>query len=647
MANTMSSVILEGLNSEPFDMNLTSLSLESLSNQKLLQTLSDVLVWIQGTETVDIRSESPEETAIRILNTLRILKYPPPRDIEQMQAWRLDLLEGQKQAVYPILEWIFNDIDRLKERVYLANYLTITDIPIEEQSPDVQQLMGKVQQKMQEFKTLHSKIVEIRSDFVHAEDIRSDLKTMYEEKEQIIRSIGRSKQRVSHRQNIKNELELAKRYRQVSEKYNDLVFQQEEQRNALIHAEQRAQRLRRLLNDAQKEREMMDPTKLIQKFKQELDVNKYLVNEKLKNDKEELLKGISLVNKILSTAQVNQEDIKNMTQQIDSLNQEIKETLLERDKTDEDQEDKLGIYRHQKTGVQRRKAAVADKLNSLRQELSYLEATVAQKKKDIMQKTGIEEFITSAQFKKYINVVRTKTNTYKKKKMEIESLTSEMNILQRTADILSKNWEDLREQLESDGRGIIEDEEVNVMERPKTAKPQNTNLNELKEMVKELSDQLVQKREEIAQLSQQVQNISSERKKENESIMEMKKTIKEFRENHTHQKENLDKEIKDLQKTNTELQDKKEKLAKEIDRYEWFQETVNKSEGEEDLIRIMERQKAEALSHVERIDNELQRFNNLSDPSEQIVMWKSLIELYSLKLDIINQKKGSDHPIGD
>lgn len=32
-------------------------------------------------------------------------------------------------AIYPILEWIFNNCEKLKERAYLAKYLVKTDIP--------------------------------------------------------------------------------------------------------------------------------------------------------------------------------------------------------------------------------------------------------------------------------------------------------------------------------------------------------------------------------------------------------------------------------------------------------------------------------------------------------------------------------------
>lgn len=77
--------ICEGLNAEPFLRNLTLVKLDFQTPDKLLQTLSDVICWVLGSpEMLDIRSENPDETAIRILNALRMLRYPPPRDIDQM-----------------------------------------------------------------------------------------------------------------------------------------------------------------------------------------------------------------------------------------------------------------------------------------------------------------------------------------------------------------------------------------------------------------------------------------------------------------------------------------------------------------------------------------------------------------------------------
>lgn len=45
------------------------------------------------------------------------------------QQWRRSIVEGEKMVIYPILEWIFKNVDVLKERAYLAKYLTKIDVP--------------------------------------------------------------------------------------------------------------------------------------------------------------------------------------------------------------------------------------------------------------------------------------------------------------------------------------------------------------------------------------------------------------------------------------------------------------------------------------------------------------------------------------
>lgn len=78
-------IIIDGFNSAPFNQNLSLIKFDSQLPEKLLQSLSDVICWIQGVNPfIHLRNESPDETAIRIMNALRIFKYPPPRDIDQM-----------------------------------------------------------------------------------------------------------------------------------------------------------------------------------------------------------------------------------------------------------------------------------------------------------------------------------------------------------------------------------------------------------------------------------------------------------------------------------------------------------------------------------------------------------------------------------
>ena len=52
---------------------------------------------------------------------LRILKYKPPDHLSEV--FRQGLVEGDKQVIYPVLEWILTNVTELKQRAYLAKYL--------------------------------------------------------------------------------------------------------------------------------------------------------------------------------------------------------------------------------------------------------------------------------------------------------------------------------------------------------------------------------------------------------------------------------------------------------------------------------------------------------------------------------------------
>uniref|UniRef100_A0A914CP04 Intraflagellar transport protein 81 homolog n=1 Tax=Acrobeloides nanus TaxID=290746 RepID=A0A914CP04_9BILA len=505
--------IVDNLNAPPFKKNLTLITFDSMTTDKLLQITSDVLCWIQGVPDIDIRSETPDETAMRLLNSLRILKYPPPKDIDQIQKWRLGILEGEKMAIYPVLEWTFKNVDRLKERVYLANYLTRIEVPVEDQSPEVVRLVNQVYEKMEEFKAIHSRIIESRTDFAAAEDIRADLKAMEEEKEQLTRKIERSRRKVANRTDLNRYLTLAAQLRQETEHNQELQHQRQEQRNALVRIEQRIQRLTRMLADLKREKDNIDPEKYLARLQKEIETNTYVLNEKLLNEIEVVKKNIEGVNKILNMRSVNQADVGNLKQKVENLNREIMEITMQRDKKDEASEDKLTIYRHQCTNVQRKKANIAEQLQTTRHDLDETETQLAIKKRELGEKTGKEELITSVQFKNYVNKLRNKTNVYKRKKAEMEDMKTEITILTRTEDILESQWKELKESIISEGRGVIEDPTFSQKKRPTTSAISVTDASKLKAMVKELNDQLNVKQSEVHQLKGEVEDFSRIHKK--------------------------------------------------------------------------------------------------------------------------------------
>ncbi|KAK6021862.1 hypothetical protein OSTOST_12458, partial [Ostertagia ostertagi] len=89
--------IVESLNSPPFNCNTSLIGFDTWPPNVLLQQLSDV-----------IREE-----------------------------WRAGLVEGAKKSIYPVLVYLFSNSDMLKQRAYLANWITQTaNTDISKETPD-------------------------------------------------------------------------------------------------------------------------------------------------------------------------------------------------------------------------------------------------------------------------------------------------------------------------------------------------------------------------------------------------------------------------------------------------------------------------------------------------------------------------------
>lgn len=68
---------------------------------------------------------------------------------------------------------------------------------------------------------------------MRTEDVRIDLKTMDEEKEQLMRKIERSRKKVSRIANLDKHLEMAAKLHVENEYQQELQLQRQEQRNAV------------------------------------------------------------------------------------------------------------------------------------------------------------------------------------------------------------------------------------------------------------------------------------------------------------------------------------------------------------------------------------------------------------------------------
>ncbi|KAL3108035.1 hypothetical protein niasHT_018197 [Heterodera trifolii] len=643
-------IIADGLRGAPFNRNLTIVKLDSLSANALLQTLSDVIGWVEGqtaADFIDIRSEAPDETMTRLLSALRVLKYPPPRDIDQIQRWRLELLEGQKSAVFPILEWVFANVDRLRERVYLASFLTRVEVPLEhQQSPEIIRLINAVEQKMDEFKELHTQNVDARMEYMRAMDVSNDLKAMDEEREQLQRKIERCKRRLAARRpDLNTLLSLAAQLRAEMERSEELKMQGHDQQKAIKHAEQRIVRLERILGEEERRGESADPRAAIQRIKRETEVNKYLLNEKLEQDLRTQRSNLEVVQRILAQKNASKADVDKLKEQIEQLNSECMELTLQRDRRDESSEDKLVVYRHQAVNTQRKKTNIADELQQTKHELENIENLVATRRKELGERLGKDEVITTVQYRTLLNKLRNKSNAYKRRRTEMEQLKAEQQILERTLELLEERFEQIKEANQNEGRGVID--QLNgdtVSQRPKTAKPDTTDVQTLKQMVEQISEQINGQRSEVARLNAQIEKFHSENKTKNEEFYSLKAEIDTLEEKSLEDRRETEEKIEGIERKLAETKSELEQSNVAMQRHIWLAENGASVEQAEYALQQLERQRNECTQQIAHLKKELANLAERTDLAEQTQMWQNLLEIFELKLQLKRNANKGDEP---
>ncbi|VDK59905.1 unnamed protein product [Cylicostephanus goldi] len=119
------------------------------------------------------------------------------------EEWRSGLVEGAKRSIYPVLFYLFSNIDALKQRAYLAKYLVKVEIPSDVHDVDTQEMQNELAQLMERFKVTHASVLDVQQDTLLIEDIKADLKSMTLEKEVLSRKIEKTMKKIENLPSLK------------------------------------------------------------------------------------------------------------------------------------------------------------------------------------------------------------------------------------------------------------------------------------------------------------------------------------------------------------------------------------------------------------------------------------------------------------
>lgn len=441
--------IVERLNKDPYNKSFTIISFDSLDPLNLLQVLNDVVAEIDPDQRIDLREEAPDQTALRLLSTLRIFNYKPKADAgEGMNAFRQGLVQGEKLTVYPLIKWLLERTKELKKRTYLARFLVKIEVPMEHlQDEVVEETYQTYQNMVDHFKELHKAVENERSSEYNTGDVRSDIESMEEEKRQLQKQLERLKRRVETFPQHQDMLESAQKLRKEKERRKKLKEQREEQKSLLAMVQQKRERLARDLEEVKNSTADLTADKVITKAEEEGKLQKILAREDLPKKIEGKRNECIELERVLSEEVVSDLDLEVIQQRIEEVNEEIRELAEKKMVEDESGRENLSMFRQQASMIGHKRKMAAETVQGLMEELSGAEKELEDRRNHLEELGGMK-LVREEEFKKYIEQLRSMSNTYKRKKAELSVLRAEFGVLSRTEEVLKSRDENALELLE-------------------------------------------------------------------------------------------------------------------------------------------------------------------------------------------------------
>eukprot|EP00931_Biecheleriopsis_adriatica_P033598 TRINITY_DN1949_c0_g1_i3.p1 TRINITY_DN1949_c0_g1~~TRINITY_DN1949_c0_g1_i3.p1 ORF type:complete len:675 (-),score=255.40 TRINITY_DN1949_c0_g1_i3:83-2107(-) len=481
--------IVDRLNAEPFNCDLSLVVFDEKEPFELMEVLKKVLVFLDPKHDVDLREEKPDAMYQRIAEFLHILGYQCSFDIEFQQG----LISGDKNTVHPILYWLLSNLDPLKKRAYLAKFCMNLEVPEEFlREEQVYQAYNQYKELQSQFKATHSHVEQERQGRMNPTDLQREVAQLDAEREQLAQKIQYLKAKSEKDESFHVLLQVTSMLRKEQEEEARLAEKLQEQKYQLEQTEQtyieRSARLREM-REAQQQEGEGSAEAMLKMLTIEVNKSREALT-RVRKECEEKIQRLRDVDNALSDPPVTKMDIDSLEGEIHAMQSEIQ--ALEEKINEQNQESRLAVYKQQANLVAKKKEAVLKDKKQLEEERDSLSKDLSMKEREYEQMKG-HKFMKRDEFKNYAASLRDKSAKFKRLKAELSELRHEVAVLVRTEQLLQAK--------DPTPAGLRETEQMlekASVEKSQVDKAKGKTLDEISAIVQKINAQLKEKKNKLA-----------------------------------------------------------------------------------------------------------------------------------------------------
>ncbi|XP_061712160.1 intraflagellar transport protein 81 homolog isoform X1 [Cydia pomonella] len=607
---------------------------DALDEKQLLQLLVDLLVAFNAGEKLDVRDDDPETVSVRLLEMLGSVKYRPPAG-EDPPRFRALLLAGDANTVHHVLYWLLANKEHVTNTAYLAKYLKIPDIPTDvARNNTIQDLLDLYQNLIDEFKEVHKRTRMLQNE--NASEIINDIKEMAVERDIVIKRLENVQVNLIDVGNKEELMNISKALRVQQEMTSTLEHQYETQQAQLKAASDQLKRYLNVIHGQSAAPKTVND--VIKRLNEEIQLNSYLVKEKLPQEAAHLQKELNIMQTIAMEQHPTRSDLMAVQDKIAVVNSEIEQLVQRRLASSTPQEDKLAPFRQQAAVIRRNKDASAARADELAASLREYEATLADLQSQVRQLLG-DTILRGEELKKYVNTLRTKSTIYKRQRANLSTFKVEAGILTRTLHVLSAADPTVELALVNHKKTKIEDDDAAEKEL-KPADLEKKSLHDLSQLVAQTAQKLSQVRQEIQPLADKIKPIKEQFQSVQQQYDQKKRVYEATSINITSQMEPFKNQVKELTDQLNSKEEEWKNLRQKITKAESLQEVVM-FEMKNSMQSPRRPSKTETL--MKKVADMEQIVKNLEDEQkvissrqgvveEQTRLWENTLELLRCKL---------------